>query len=290
MKKIFLFLFAFTSAYISFAQTPIPADSAYKKNDTLRIGNILIIKINTGAKKPDVVLKKTELRDSRFSTEYAILDFGITNFIDRTNYAAAGTYIVNRPGSPQISEADFRLRGGKSININIWFFIQNFELVKRFVNLRYGLGIELNNYHFRSPVSFRENGIVPYTGGVQTNSPFVFRDSIAFSKNKLAADYFTIPLMLEFKTAPRRQTTPVVSAAFGVSGGYLYSQRNKQISPQRGKQKNKGDYNMERFKFSYIGELGVGRLHLYGSYTPKSIFEKGLNLRSYAIGIRIKNL
>ena len=167
--------------------------------------------------------------------------------------------------------------------------MQSLELVKRFVNLRYGFGTELNNYHFRSPVSFRENGIIPYGGGSQTNQPFVFRDSIAFSKNKLAADYFTIPLMLEFTTAPRTQK-PVFSAAFGVSGGYLYSQRNKQKSPQRGKQKNKGDYDMDRFKLSYIGELGIGRLHLYGNYTPKSIFGKNLDLRPYAIGIRIKNL
>ena len=182
-----------------------------------------------------------------------------------------------------------KLRSGKSINVNIWFFMQNLQLVKRFVNLRYGLGTELNNYHFRSPVSFRENGIIPYSGGVQTNAPFVFRDSISFSKNKLAADYFTIPLMLEFTSAPRTQKA-VFSAAFGVSGGYLYSQRNKQKSSRRGKQKNKGDYDMERFKFSYIGELGLGRLRLYGSYSPKSIFEKGLDLRPYAIGIRIKNL
>ena len=85
MKKSFLFLFALTAAFISFAQKPIPADSSYRKNDTMRIGNILIIKINTGAKKTDVVLKKTPLRNSRFSTEYAMLDFGFTNFIDHTS-------------------------------------------------------------------------------------------------------------------------------------------------------------------------------------------------------------
>jgi hypothetical protein len=158
----------------------------------------------------------------------------------------------------------------------------------RNVNLKYGLGLELNNYRFRSPLSFKEDGVIPYSGGVQTNSPFIFRDSVAFSKDKLAADYLTLPLMLNF--APdHKPGKSGFSLSFGVSAGYLYSERNKEVSDERGKEKNKGDYDLERFKFSYVGDIGLGPVRLYGSYSPKSIFQNGLNMRPYTLGIRLSN-
>ena len=294
MKNIFLSAILCLTSLTAFCQQPAKSDTAYnpKNNDTIRISNILIIKKNKRAKKDTTLIVPkdtvTPKKHPRVSTNYGVFDFGFSNFIDRTNYAAAGSYIVNKPGAPAFDEADMKLRGGKSININIWFFMQKLQLVKNHVNLKYGLGVELNNYQFRSPISFKENGTIPYSGGLQTNAPFVFRDSVKFSKNKLAADYFTIPLMLNFTTA-KQTGKPGFSASFGVSGGYLYSQRNKQESTERGKQKNKGDYDMQRFKFSYIGELGVSPVRLYGSYTPNSIFEKGLNIRPYTVGVRFSN-
>jgi hypothetical protein len=46
---------------------------------------------------------------------------------------------------------------------------------------------------------------------------------------------------------------------------------------------------MERFKISYIGEVGLGPVRLYGSYSPKSIFERSLNIKPFNIGIRFSN-
>ena len=166
--------------------------------------------------------------------------------------------------------------------------MQTYSVIRNNINLKYGLGLELNNYRFRSPISFKENGTLPYTAGQQTNAPFVFRDSISFSKNKLAADYVTVPLMLNLATS-KNPGKANISASFGVSAGYLYSQRNKQISDARGKRKNKGEYDLERFKISYIGELGLGPVKLYGSYSPKTIFERSLDVKPFNIGIRFSN-
>ncbi len=126
-----------------------------------------------------------------------------------------------------------------------------------------------------------------YTANTQQNSPFIFRDSIGFTKNKLAADYLTVPLMLNFNSDPAHNKG--LSASIGVSAGYLYSQRNKQRSGERGKEKNKGDYDLERFKLSYVAELGLGPVRLYGSYSPKSFYQQGLNMKPYNIGIRFSN-
>ena len=196
---------------------------------------------------------------------------------------------MNRPGFPALDGNDFKLKAGKSVNVNIWFFMQRLALIKRNVNLKYGLGLELNNYRYKSSISYREDGEVPYSSGMQTNAPFIFRDSIGFSKNKLAADYLTVPLMLNFRTTPSGGKKSL-SVSFGVSAGYLYSQRNKQKSEERGKLKNKGDYELNRFKFSYIGELGLGPVKLYGSYSPKSMYDNNMDFRPYSFGIRLGNL
>lgn len=292
MKKIYFLATLCALATGSFAQTePVKKDTAYNPayNDTIRIGSILIIKKNKRAKgDTTTIIAAVRKNNPRKSTNYFIFDFGFANFNDNTNYANAGGYVVNKPGAPAFNASDLKLKGGKSININIWLFMQRYSLVKNNVNLKYGFGLELNNYHFRSPISFKENGTIPYSGGLQTNAPFVFRDSISFSKNKLAADYLTVPLMLNFATT-KKPGKANLSASFGVSAGYLYSQRNKQISGERGKEKNKGEYDMERFKLSYIGELGLGPVRLYGSYSPKSIFERSLDIKPFNIGVRFSN-
>lgn len=279
MKKLSLLLaMAIICSAVSAQETP--------EKDTIKVGGMIIVKKGKkGNRDVDVnVGGNPKRKKSNVSTNWWILDLGFANYHDKTNYANAGSYLVNRPAYPAIDKNDFKLKGGKSINVNIWVFMQRVNLIKHHVNLKYGLGVELNNYRYKSAISYREGGQVPYTTS-QTNAPFIFRDSISFSKNKLAADYATVPVMLNFVTNPNERKKGV-SLGVGVSAGYLYSQRNKQKSNERGKLKNKGDYNLERFKFSYVAELGVGPVMFYGSYSPNSMYEKSLDIRPYNVGIR----
>ncbi len=294
MKKLYFLaaLCAFTSTI--FAQQKSETDSTIVKksnNDTIRIGSILIIKKNKRSNNDSMTIIKdgSEVkRNKKTSTNYFIVDVGFANWDDQTNYSPTPSNIINRPGTPGFNGEDLKLRGGKSANVNLWIFMQKIKLAKENVNLKYGLGVEWHNYNFRSQTSFRESGILPNGSGLGTNAPFIFRDSISFSKNKLNLKYVSVPLMLNFATN-KKKGTPRLSASIGVSAGYLIRERNKQNSNDRGKQKNQGDYDLERFKFSYIGELGLGPVRLYGSYSPKSIFEKGLNIRPYALGVRFSN-
>jgi len=288
MKQLITFLAA---AIICSAATAQTDSTKTNSADTIRIGGMIIVK--NGKKTNDVNVtmgRKTpaKKRNANVSTNWWIFDFGLANYDDRTNYAAAGSYLVNRPGYPALGTYDFKLRTEKSVNVNIWFFMQRLNLVKHFVNLKYGFGLELNNYRYKSTVSYKEGGHVPYTAATQTSAPFIFRDSISFSKNKLAADYFTVPMMLNFVTNPGSHRKGL-GVSVGVSAGYLYSQRNKQVSPERGKLINKGDYDLNRFKLSYVAELGIGPVRLYGSYSPKSFYDHSLDMRPYNFGFRFSN-
>lgn len=272
----------------------------HKYADTIRIGNMIIIKKSKSNNEEEGSVKEIVINQgkkrhkkplSNLSTNWFIVDLGFTNYIDKTNYAAAtaSNILVNKPGTGYpLGESDFKLKASKSADVNIWIFMQRLNLVKHHINLKYGLGLELNNYRFRSDISFKQPGYSPYSGIVAIPNAFVFRDSINFSKNKLAADYVTVPLMINFCSKPG-DPNQGLSISVGISAGYLYSQRNKQISKERGKLKNKGDYDMEQFKLSYIAEIGLGPIRLYGSYAPGSIFEKGLDLRPYTLGIRLSN-
>jgi hypothetical protein len=285
MKKLILLLAtAIICINVSAQEDPGKKDN---NKDTIRVGGMIIVK--KGKKKADVSINvggdNGKKKRSKLSTNWWILDLGFANYSDKTNYANAGNYLINRPGYPALDKNDFKLRAGKSVNVNIWVFMQRVSLIKNYVNLKYGFGVELNNYRYKSAINYNEDGLVPYTANTQTNAPFIFRDSISFSKNKLAADYATVPVMLNFVSNPD-QRKKGVSLSLGVSAGYLYSQRNKQKSNERGKLTNKGDYGLERFKFSYVAELGLGPVLLYGSYSPNSIYEKSLDIRPYNVGFR----
>jgi hypothetical protein len=289
MKKTILMVSVMLAAATSFAQTD--SVKVEKKDDTIRIGGMIILKKGNADEQKRVTVTvgnpRRHKESSNISTSSLVFDIGFANWTDKTNYAQAKAngYLI---GSPDLAATDFKLKTIKSVNVNIWFFMQRMNLVKHYINLKYGLGLELNNYRFKSNISFDEGGLNPFNAAQNIPHPFVFRDTVNFSKDKLAADYLTVPLMLNFTTNPN-YSDKGISISAGVSMGYLYSSRNKQKSDARGKQRNRGDYDLEQWKFSYVGELGLGPVRLYGSYSPKSIFKNDLNFTPYNFGIRLSN-
>lgn len=255
--------------------------------DTIKIGNVLFIKLGKKGDSSDtrIAVEKPDTK-KRVKTSWMAFDLGFANFMDKSNYGIANNYLVNKPGAAALGESDFTPAAGKSLNVNIWFVMQQIALIKKNVNLKYALGVELNNYRFKAPVSFKESGPIPYTNPAQsTASPFTYRDSVSFSKNKLALDYATIPVMLNFCDSKGK-----FSLSAGVSVGYLYSQRTKQKSGDRGKDFERGNLGFDKFKFSYVGEIGYGDVSLYGSYSPKSINTKGLDWKPFNLGLRFNFL
>ena len=288
-KLLPLLTLLFTSLFVT-AQSD--TNRVFTQTDTVRIGKIEIIKYEdkTEGGHSKIIFRSKSSRKtfSKVSTNWFIFDFGFSNYIDKTDYGNTGDFLYNRQGAAPLGKSDFNLNTGKSLNVNVWFFMQRINLIKKNVNLKYGLGIEYDNYRYKtsSNLSYLEKN--SYLNSLQAPSPVVIRDSISFSKNKLALNYITVPLMLNFITNSAN-TKKGLSLSMGLSAGYLYGVRNKQKSGERGKEKNRGDYDLERFKVSYIAEMGLGPVRLYGSYSPNSIFSKGLVMKPYTIGIRLSN-
>lgn len=276
MKRKLLLLAGICFALAGTAQT----DSTQKNGDTLRVGNILIIKDKKDGKDHDgdhddevKVRRRKPYKASNLSTNWGIVDLGISQFNDNTNYAQSISQGYLAAGA---NEDWFDLRNGKSINVNIWFFMQRLNVIKHVVNLKYGLGLELNNYRYSENIKYQN-----------TANPLVIMDIVDYKKNKLATDYLTVPMMLNFDFTPGRRHG--FGFSVGASAGYLYASRQKTISNDFGKKKDKEDFELRKWKISYIGELSLGIVKLYGSYATESMFEKGLDHTPYNVGIRLSN-
>ena len=279
MKRIFTLCVAIFTIITGFAQ----ADTTGSQNkppadDTIRIGGMIIIR-KAGTKDREIVRdKEYKMRNRRgekpsnLTTNWWILDLGFSNYNDESNYVNAALTGFVAPG---INEDALQLKGGKSRNVNIWFFMQKMNIIKHVVNLKYGLGLELNNYSFdNTKLAFAKNPTQISQGATD------------FKKVKLAADYLTVPIMLNFNFTPNRKKGFGISG--GISAGYLYSSRYKSKT-NNDVSKVKSDFDLESFKLSYIGELSLGPVRLYGSYAMKNMWEKGLDMTPYNFGFRFSN-
>lgn len=256
--------------------------------DTIIVGNFVIVKkdkgyfrngasvnINTDKGTIKITHKKNM---SSISTNWFIFDLGFANVRDNTNYALAQTKGYLNPINGAVTQNSFALNTGKTSNVNLWFFMQKLNITNHVLNLKYGLGLEMYNFRYDRNISYRNDP-----------APTVYNDVISFSKNKLFAEYLTIPLMLNVNTTPHNKKG--FSFSVGASAGYLISSKNKQISGDRGKQKYHGTFDLDPWRFAAVTELGLGPVRVYGSYSLNALHKEstGLQQYPYAVGIRFSN-
>lgn len=256
------------------------------KSDTIHIGGMIIIRDKDSKNKkverdgiPYISERKRD-KPSNLSTNWWIIDIGCSNYDDNTDYNSAEAQGY-APGS---NKSWFDLKDGKSRNVNIWFFMQRFNVVKHVVNLKYGLGLELNNYYYKQRVRYIASPppVVDPPRVELDNTP-----ERSYTKSKLATDYLTVPMMINFNFTPQRERGFGFSA--GVSAGYMYSARNKTKTSDEGVEKAKDDFEIDRWKLSYVAEISLGPVRFYGSYAFKNMYERGLDMTPYTFGFRFSN-
>jgi len=278
MKRILTLSMILCTALMGFAQV----DTTGKQEnqvDTIKVGGMIIIRKHNGEneithnKKEKSETHRHYYKPSNLSTNWWIIDFGFSNYNDQTNYSSKEA----QDFAPQSSKESLNIKTWKSRNMNIWLFMQRLNMIQHIVNLKYGFGLELNNYFYDDVrVHLLKNPADPAT--------IIFDTAFAnLDKNKLAADYLTVPLMINFNFTPERERGFGVS--FGVSAGLLYSSRQK-VKNSGDIDKTHDDFNLRTWKISYVGEILLGPVKLYGSYATQSMWEKGLEQTPYTVGLR----
>ena len=317
LQKAILPFLLLGASLISNAQTDTIAMLATKKdtivvkakNDTVQIGSMLIVTkkeaelpnfktiikigdasygrpkdgeygwVNGDFKKTRIEIARGAKTLKNTETNWWILDIGFANFVDKSPtlyWLAANPNSASIYPGPLMSPENFSLNNRKSTNVNVWVMMQKLNLYHHKINLKYGLGVEMFNFRFDKSISFRED--------ISTNVKY---DVVSFTKNKLLVKYLTVPLQINFSPNPTNKKG--FYASIGMSAGYLWNAKNKQISGERGKEKFRGNFNLNDWRFATIGELGVGPVRLYGSFANSNLFNKNqsfLDMQPFAIGLR----
>ncbi len=302
MKKVMLLMTASWLFITAFAQQdssramqdtttkPMYDTVTVHEPDTIRVGNFVIIKQNKNGEQKNekgrtftVIIRSrahaydtvVSTHQSAFSTNWFIFDLGFANYNDRTNYGnvTGDTYLRVNAGEMPFVKSNLKLLT-KSSNVNIWLFMQKLNIAKRALNVKYGLGLEMFNFRYDNDISYNKT------------PAYIFRDSIRFSKDKLYAGYATVPMMININPWPDKKR---ISLSFGASAGYLIGSHTKQKSDERGKDKVRGDFDLNRWRFAYVGELALGPVRLYGSYSIRPLHDHTLKQYPYTIGVRFSN-
>jgi hypothetical protein len=258
-----LFLLGFASTVLGQADTTKKADC---KNDSTKMEfgsyDVIVIKNCKKAPEPDTANASSDNKGEE----------------DKPKKSSYSTW----PGSTNIGDANrfLQLDYSKSISWGINFADIKFKIVPNYVNLTTGLGFQWNKYGLKNN----------YTLHYNEDSIYGVKDTlVTFSKNKLNATYFQIPLLLEFHTnaKPRK----AFHFAFGVIGGYKLGSNYKQEYSAEGFDahgKTKGHYQLNPFQLYGTVRIGYGkRFTAFANYGLTPVFEsgKGPDLRPFTVGL-----
>ncbi len=286
MNRLF---FIFTSLFLTTAALAQESTPVIYPNDTVKLGNLKIIKINGEEKKDWITIfrnldygaVKLDYNNTKpavpkdIETQWLGFDLGVAGYTDYTKYAISPTLSSPSVGLP-LTNRKMQPKNS-STNVNIWVVQQKVNIYQHKLYFKYGFGFEMFNYFYTNAIDFRNN-----------EKAFVSLSNNTYSKDKLFINYLTVPLQLSRSFKVKNVQT--ISLSGGVSLGYMLTARNKQISDALGKKKYYGDFNMNDYRVAGIFQLGIGDVKFYGSAALTPMLDKSttnIGLFPYTFGIRL---
>ncbi len=152
----------------------------------------------------------------------------------------------------------------KSFYFNVNFAEKKIKIIKEYVGITTGMGFNFNQ------IGFKNNYVLADSSDTISASI----SPINYSKNKLRAAYFQIPVMLEFNT--NKDNDKGVYMAVGVIGGVKLSSRIKRVYEVNGdeiKEKTKGTYALNPFKVDATARLGYDNWGAFVNYSLIPLFD-----------------
>ncbi len=215
--------------------------------------------------------KDEEEKESKsFNGHWAGIDLGVNGF-DKVNYSMYNGLEFMELNQPKSLE----------VNLNFWEYNISLQKHRGNIGLVTGMGISYNNYKFDNPYTIdKVNGII---------EPIELDPQDSFKKSKLTVSYLTIPLMLEAQI-PVNNHTGRLFLSGGILGGLNIGSHTK-VKWNDNKQKDRGGFNVNPFKYAAIFRVGLNDIHLYATYNFSTLFKdgKGPELTPFSVGISLVN-
>jgi hypothetical protein len=172
---------------------------------------------------------------------------------------------------------------GRSFNFQWNLAQRNVNIVKKYVQLSTGIGVQFSNLRFENNTKL--NADSSFTWGYIDSS-----NAFSYQKNRFKQSYVTVPLLLNFNTSKRLSRNFHVS--LGVVGKYLLGSRNKQVLLQNNNEFRfirKDDYNINPFQFDGYASIGYRNFTVFSQYALTELFKKnkGPQVYPFAVGIRL---
>ena len=213
-----------------------------------------------------------------FNPHWAGLEVGM-NMFHSTDYS-----VYNGSEYALYSNNEFfDLIPGKSLTWNLNFAEWAFKNEANNFGLVTGLGFSFSDFTFDRAITIeKDNG-----SGMIVPVPL---DPNGLKKSKLTMTYLTAPLMLEVKT-PLRMGGSKLYLAGGVIGGLNIGSHTK-YKYKNDKEKNKGNFYLNTFKYDLTGRIGFGDFCVFVNYSMTPLFEDGRGPELYPImfGISFPNI
>lgn len=217
-----------------------------------------------------------------FTGHWAGVEFGINGYMDK-----------NQSITMNNDMAFLDLKQARSWNFNVNFLQYSIGFGSPNIGLVTGMGLEFNNYHFSNPISLKVEGdnTKPTFGTTVADSSYI-NANYKVNKTKLSTTHLTIPLLLEFQI-PTGDHGHKVFISGGVIGELRIGAHTKVLYEDNGerKDKNREDFNLSTFRYSFTARIGYRGLKLFANYSPVSLFEKnkGPEVYPYSIGLVLIN-
>jgi len=195
-------------------------------------------------------------------------ELGVTNFVN-------SDYKMTLPEG-----ADFMdLKVANSLEFNFNFAEKSLGIIKNYVGIVTGLGLQYQNYRFVNDFSLTktDDGIMAEPVAME------------LYKNRLSIWHLNLPLMLEFQIPVYGENKRIKLAA-GVIGGLRIGSRQVQkymLNDEKQKIKIKDDFYLRDFNYGFTARIGYGDVALFANYYPQTLFEncKGPEIYPVTIGI-----
>jgi len=163
----------------------------------------------------------------------------------------------------------------RSMTWNLNILEHKFKLAGPYVGITTGLGFSFTQ------LAFRDN----YVLFSSADTLFASVDTVSnYSKNKLRANYLTVPLLIEFATNADEDKSFYLAA--GVVGGVRLSSKVKrqgEIDGKNFKQQEKGVYGLNPFKLDAMVRMGYGSWGAFASYSLMPLFDSDKTVEVYPL-------
>ena len=204
----------------------------------------------------EIKLPKKEVKKKKAISSVGVIDIGFNQWM----YAGNGI-------TPTAPNALLEMNSVSSLGVNL-YQLKSVKLIGEKIRLQTGIGYESGNYKFSNNIGISSNG---------RDSLFVteYKDGSSLIKTKLRTGYVDVPLMLEYRSHPYKESKGF-RLAVGVEGGYRLGSLVKRVytdaAGEEHKTKTRGNYLLSDIKYAATARIGFDDWNFFARYGLTNVF------------------